>query len=155
LDEFFFFQRQLDDPGVFASLSQEPVKGDYLVVSGMHIITLEEPSWVWATFWLTNQPRPFAQGSDRVTKKAAHFAMKVSLNEQDVIFNPFLEGKQEGGKTDNCLNCHKAASVYMTSENALACPGVQNGSPAVPANALRTGFLWTLATRVVKGGCQP
>jgi len=152
-DDFFWFQRLSDDPitALPARISQlNP--GDYLFLTAMHIITHEQDKWVWATYWLSD-PSDHAHMDDKPQclrkGKGAHFAMDISINDKAPVFNPFLEGEQEGYEKSNCLRCHAAAAVFRTAKNQLTCtvPKLDAETPALPPGALQTGFLWTPARR--------
>jgi hypothetical protein len=152
-DDFFWFQKISNDQ-LTSVPSLNPQPGSYLMLVGMHIITHEQKDWVWATYWLsTPKDTEHLGGKPTVLRsgKGAHFAMNISLNEEEPIYNPFLEGKQEGFEKANCMRCHRAASVFRSPDKGtLIC--------SVPANDARpdagpkpplveTSFLWTLARR--------
>jgi len=153
-DDFFWFQ-QISNDWITGIPNVNPLRqGDYLMLTGMHIITREQADWVWATYWLsTNSDRRQSEGKPANVQKGkgANFAMEISLDDQRPIFNPFLEGEQEGFEHANCMRCHRAASVFRSSVNGkLICAVPKNDSPpdthSTPLS-VRTDFLWTLARR--------
>lgn len=161
INDFFWFQSLAGDPitGLPDEVTQ-PRSGDYLMVTGFHIVTHEQANWVWATYWLSDsddsafvKDRP----GDLQNRKGAHFAMNITLDDTAPVFNPFLEGETEGFEKSNCLRCHTAASVYRTAKNApLTCevPKEDDLHPTLRDDSLQTAFLWTIARRATSD-CSP
>lgn len=173
LNDYFWFQiRNEDDlpkvlgkPTTEIPAGKEFVKvGDYFIASGIHIITRESPEWVWATYWLTDKKdemdlstlgRSSLKGSGTGKNKARQFAMNISMNSEQAIANPFLEGQLRQGIHSNCLHCHRQASLFAAGgKTTCLIPLPAKGPmPPVAKTSLATSFLWVLANQGA-GGCS-
>lgn len=141
------------------ALGRPLAAGDYLALVATHIATRELPEWVWITLWWD----PSVQ-TNAATRAASwrHYALDAAFDATlpragdggpRVVFNPWLEARMpDGGAGDgtrsNCLACHQRASYPGTR----FLP-VTRGAPdpardtAFEPGKLRTGFLWSIATR--------
>ena len=159
-DQFFWFQSTQGVDVTTGNGNTEYIPpGDYYVATGFHIITRERKNWVWATYWLNDRSDARgAEGRAEIIRagKQSLFAMNITLNSNDPIFNPYLEGSLKGGAQSNCLHCHSRASVSL-KENLPTCeiphPGRSEKIPIAPDGSLTTSFLWTLARFTPNGGC--
>lgn len=137
---------------------------------------IEDWTWstFWWTNKAFSVPEMTGRPDAKLKAKYHHFVMNTTLGESatdlapappEPVFNPYLEGPLPGGTVSNCIYCHRLA-IYRPKCNigAKDCPVNRNGksvledlragSPTMPVSldptyfngALRTKFLWSLAT---------
>ncbi len=98
-----------------------------LVLSGMHVITADRPTWTWSTFYWTLSPSKDNRGSGaehvELDSPWDHYAMDITsmtasgVPDPAVAFNPYLEGIQSGGLTSNCVVCHSTAQATVSGSS--------------------------------------
>jgi|GEM_PF-7045046 len=125
----------------------------YMILVGVHIITRETPDWVWMTYRWTNE-----NGKTKVAEKWDFFKGSATINNVDLVANPYLEGPTSGMNT-NCLECHRHAvynptlgAGFKNTMHSSGVPPAENTSDLhFPScyfqGALQTHFLWTIAIR--------
>src|SRR5205823_2221982 len=125
----------------------------------MHLITHEQPDWVWTTFWWSPNPTEIEDRPDWVAKdpKLRYFNMRVTMNiGKEPVFNPYLEATFEGGSKSHCIACHRNAAVQVTGDNPEK-PTLSFQPPA-PADVSKqpdcrlsvcTNFIWSIARHAV------
>ena len=146
----------------------------YVILVGAHVMRFDEHHklWQWMTFYWTPQVDPATPSTWKNPWK--HYRMEttsvlqegVSLT-REPIANPYLEGHNDAnGMSTNCVSCHSLAA-YSTKGgksgeakslvDAASCdpstPGkgcyqvTENAAnPGYYADAVRTHFLWSIAT---------
>jgi hypothetical protein len=142
------------------------------ILVGFHAMELteEHPLWTWMTFYWTRQ----TNGHPDWLAKWQHFQVKTTttdgtdestIHSSGPVFNPYLEGQTARyGMNTNCLSCHNLAAytpgntaINLTRANLYTHqPDPRDASLAVVEskayssqyfnNALRTSFLWSIAT---------
>lgn len=143
------------------------VRGNYLVLVGVHVTTKEIPDWVWATFWWGRKGKSDPKAADRPKGIAPlwnHFLMDTTLStmtprEKDkgpkICFNPNLETMQNGA-ISNCMQCHSKAGYGSKSAlnpydlGILGRDGRTLASGNIPsstssATGVETDFIWSIA----------
>jgi hypothetical protein len=121
----------------------------YLILVGVHIMTKATPNWVWMTFRWTNESQKAS-----VRDKWDFFDGDATVNNQDLLANPYLEGPNGFGMKTNCMECHRHAVYNPACGSSVSGisgkpPNPPNSNLQEPAayfqNSLQTHFLWTIA----------
>jgi len=154
IDDFYTIKLTTNDiafirgPGNIFQIGGIQVKdlrvGDYLLLVGIHVATVEWSEWTWQTFWWSPFPEdPYGARDPKIKTPFTNYNMASAYymigkdKKPHVTFNPHLEtpivgpiymdsgisGKDHGSES-NCMSCHHVA----------AFPTV-NGDPSL-ANAL-------------------
>lgn len=153
-------------------LGRKLKKGDFLVLTAMHIATREFEPWVFLTYWWTDKPNVGPLASDMpasLTGVWRNFVMDVSYNinnpktsegKAPIAYSPWLELFQLGGVRSQCMACH-ARAAYGPGVRAAFNPVDMatddlNGFEATPENTSDPNFkpgtlslqrIWTIFTR--------
>jgi hypothetical protein len=121
-----------------------------MVMVGFHVMTRETPNWIWATFWWQDT---ISQIGGATLEPWSFFQSKATINSQDAVANPYLEGPTQPGMNSNCLDCHRFAIFSPQFASPLAkiianpTPADRDlGSPnSCFVSGIQTHFLWTIA----------
>lgn len=133
--------------------------GDFLALVGLHLMTAELDTGVWATYWWHDRPDsgPFAAGRPaQLPPPWNHYLMDVTLDAQrpleadgspNICFNPWFDATfpdtgEGSGVQANCLSCHQRAAypVVGTMRVTRGTPGA-----TVSTGQLATALLWSIA----------
>ena len=133
--------------------------GDFLALVGLHLMTAELDTGVWATYWWHDRPDsgPFASGRPaQLPPPWNHYLMDVTLDAQrpleaddspNICFNPWFDATfpdtgEGSGVQANCLSCHQRAAYPVTRTMR-----VTRGTPDTTASTgqLATALLWSIA----------
>ena len=179
-----FFQFPVGDPGAipvsFLSQKGTPnfglVKGDTMILVGLHLASKEIPDWTWSTFWW--QPESTQDGPEFVefvkdkpkslteqNQSWKDFAGDTSISflypasertaktkggAYNVIFNPYLEAAElDYGTVSNCMSCHSRASTSGTIVSGTVRDFIEIGLETVKKfeGITKTDYSWSLAIR--------
>lgn len=121
-----------------------------MVMVGFHVMTRDTPNWIWATFWWQDR---VSQNPSATLKPWLFFQSKATINSQDLVANPYLEGPTQSGMNSNCLDCHRFAMFSPKFKPPLgtitANPTQADRDLESPnsyfMNGIQTHFLWTIA----------
>lgn len=138
------------------ALGRPLAAGDFIALVGLHLMTAELDTGVWATFWWHDQPDtgPFAASRPPgLTPPWDHYLMDVTFDARrplepdgspNICFNPWFDATfpDRGGGNGvqaNCISCHQRAGYPIT--RSMRVTRGESGAPA----PLQTGLLWSLA----------
>jgi hypothetical protein len=120
----------------------------------MHVMTKELPDWTWGTFWWDDRPDegPFARyrpagvaGVWRNYLMNSTFSQVTPRESDDVpniCFNPYLEGKLDGGPQSNCVRCHRMAARPDLMMKPIPTRPV-SAADLVFKRDLKTDYVWS------------
>jgi hypothetical protein len=121
-----------------------------MVMVGFHVMTRETTNWIWATFWWQDT---ISQNERATLNPWEFFQSNATINSQDLIANPYLEGPSQSGMNSNCLDCHRFAMFSPKFQPRLdkitANPTPADRDLESPNSCfvygIQTHFLWTIA----------
>ena len=141
------------------ALGRPLAAGDFLAMVGLHLMTAELDTGVWATYWWHDQPDKGPFAADRPAQLPSpwdHYLMDVTLDTRlplepdgspNICFNPWFDATfpdtgDGSGVQANCLSCHQRAAYPVT--RAIR---VTRGAPARVdvSDQLATALLWSIA----------
>lgn len=146
--------------------------GDYALLVGMHVTTVEWSKWTWQTIWWA--PDATAARAAGLPDPWSNYDMRTAYYFDDadgsprIAFNPHLETPINGptfmnptdrGAASNCMSCHHAAAFPTVSgdpnpanmlEGSYVATGAVSGEEQWMEGRTKTNFMWGMVV-----GLQP
>ncbi len=151
-------------------------KGNYALLTAMHVTGKEINNWTWQTFWWTpnksnpvfgkNRPPTIQSPWSNYNMRTAYY-MVAPMNtlqggEPLISFNPYLETNLKGkvplnnkendsiiwyGVFSNCMSCHRIAAY--PSSNYVPDGFINSADPLKFSKNTKTDFLWSIPIRAL------
>lgn len=164
------------------AINQMVRKGNYALLTAMHVTGKEINNWTWQTFWWTPERDNPVFGKLRpatITSPWSNYNMRTAYymvapmntvqgGEPLISFNPYLETNLRGkvprnnmandstewfGVFSNCMSCHRMAA-YPKSD--YVPNGFVNAADSLKfSKNTKTDFLWSIPVRAEKSKKQP
>lgn len=87
---------------------------DEMILVGLHFMKNETEDWFWGTLWWHDRARELEPQSARpagLDCRWENYRLAVTIDDDSITYNPWLEAPMAEGVTSNCRACHGRAAT--------------------------------------------